>query len=78
MTKDKMVGWHQRLNGQESEQALGDGEGLGSLARFSPWGRKELDTTEQLNNNRARTSDRFYVGVSFEIDLKNQEKIDSF
>ena len=50
MTKDKMVGWHQRLNGQESEQALGDGEGLGSLARCSPWGRKELDTTEQLNN----------------------------
>ena len=30
------------------------------------------------HNNRARTSDRFYVGVSFEIDLKNQEKIDSF
>ena len=29
--EDEIVGWHQRLNGQESEQALGDGEGKGSL-----------------------------------------------
>ena len=45
-----MVGWHHRLNGHESAQAPGDGEGQGSLACCSPWGRKELDTTEQLNN----------------------------
>ena len=32
--------------GREFEQALGDGEGQGSLACGSPWGRKELDTTE--------------------------------
>ena len=25
-TEDKMVGWHHRLNGHESQQALGDGE----------------------------------------------------
>ena len=31
MTEDEMVGWHHRLNGHEFEQALGDGEGLGSL-----------------------------------------------
>ena len=31
-TEDKMVGWHHRLNGQEFEQAPGDGEGQGSLA----------------------------------------------
>ena len=31
MTEDKMVGWHHRLNGHEFEQALGDGEGQGSL-----------------------------------------------
>ena len=49
-TKDKMVGWHHRLIGRESEQALGDGEGQGSLACCSPWGGKESDTTEQLNN----------------------------
>ena len=46
-----MVGWHHQLNGNEFEQALGDGEGQGSLACCSPWGHKELDTTEQLNNN---------------------------
>ena len=26
MTEDEVVGWHQRLNGHEFEQALGDGE----------------------------------------------------
>ena len=35
-----------------SEQVLGDGEGQGSLACSSPWGGKESDTTEQLNNNK--------------------------
>ena len=49
MTEDEMVGWHHQLNGHEFEQTLGDGEGQGSLACCSPWGRKELDTTEQLN-----------------------------
>jgi len=46
----EMVGWHHRLNGHEFEQALGDGEGQGSLACCSPWGRKESDMTEWLNN----------------------------
>ena len=46
MTEDEKVGWHHRLDGQESEQALGVGEGRGSLAYFSPWGSKELDRTE--------------------------------
>ena len=43
-----MVGWHHHLDGHEFEQALGVGDGQGSLACCSPWGRKELDTTEQL------------------------------
>ena len=47
-----MVGWHYRLNGRESEQALGDGEGQGSLACYSPRGRKESDTTERLNRKQ--------------------------
>ena len=46
MTEDKLVEWHYWLNGHEFEQAPGDGEGQGSLACCSPWGRKELDTTE--------------------------------
>ena len=48
MTEDEMVGWHHRLNGHEFEQALGVGDGQGSLACYSPWGRKQWDTTEQL------------------------------
>ena len=51
-TEDKMVGWHHQLNWYESEQALGDGDGQGSLACCSQWGHKESDTTEQLNNNK--------------------------
>ena len=52
MTEDEMVGWHHRLDGHEFEQALGDGERLGSLVCRSPWGRKESEMTEQLNNKR--------------------------
>jgi len=48
---DEMVGWHHWLNGHEFEQALGVGEGQGSLACCSPWGHRESDTTERLNNN---------------------------
>ena len=43
--------WHHHLNGHESEQTPGDSEGQGSLACCSPWGRKESDTTEQLDDN---------------------------
>ena len=40
MTEDEMVGWCHRLNGHEFEQALGNGEGQGSLACYSPQGHK--------------------------------------
>ena len=49
MIEDEMVGCHYRLDGHEFEQALGVGDGLGSLACCSPCGHEELDTTEQLN-----------------------------
>ena len=49
MTQDEMVEWHHRFDGHESEQAPGVGDGQGGLASCSPWRRKELDTTEQLN-----------------------------
>ena len=45
----EMVGWHHQLKGHEFEQTLGDSEGERTLACCSSWGRKELDTTEQLN-----------------------------
>ena len=50
-----MVGWHHQVNRHEFEQVLGDSEGQGSLACFTPWGRKEFDMTEQLNNNNLPT-----------------------
>ena len=40
-----MVGYHHRFNGHEFEQALGESEGLGSLACCSPWGYRESDMT---------------------------------
>ena len=49
MTEDEMVGWHHWLNGHEFEQAPGVGDAQGNLACYSPWGCKELDTTEQLS-----------------------------
>ena len=46
MTEDEMVGWHHQLDVYECEQALGVGDGQGSLACCSPWDGKESDTTE--------------------------------
>ena len=46
MTEDEMAGWHRRLNGYESEQAPGVGDGQGGLGCYSPWGCKESDMTE--------------------------------
>ena len=49
MTEDEMVGWHHQRDGNEFEQALGVGDGQGSLACCSPWVRKDSDMTERLN-----------------------------
>ena len=49
-TEGEMVGWHHWLNGHEFEQTLGDSGGQGSLACCSPWGHKESDTIQWLNN----------------------------
>ena len=43
--------WHHRLNGHESEQTLGGSEGQGSPACLSPWGCRESDIAERLNNS---------------------------
>ena len=48
MTVDEMVGWYHRLDGHKFEQAPGVGDGQGSLACCSPWGRRELGMTERL------------------------------
>ena len=46
MTEDEMVRWHHRLDGCEFEQALGVSDGQGRLVCCSPWGHKELNSTE--------------------------------
>ena len=59
--EEEMVGWHHRFNEHEFEQTLRDSEGQGSLVCCSPWGHKESDMTEQLNNNKISYS---WVGVT--------------
>ena len=53
-TEDEILGWHHWFNGHEFKRALGDGEGQGSLAGYSPWGRKESDMTEWLKTTLSR------------------------
>ena len=48
-TENEMIGWHHQLNGHEFEQALGVGDGQGSLASCSPWVRRQLNMTERLS-----------------------------
>ena len=48
--RTKLVGSHHQLNGHEFEQTPGDSKGQRSLVCYSPWGCKESDMTEQLNN----------------------------
>ena len=56
-----MAGWHHQLDGHEFEQALGVGDGQGGLMCYSPWGHKESDTTEQLNNNKFQIYTQVYT-----------------
>ena len=76
-TEDEMVGWHHWLHGHELEQALGVGDGQGSLACCSSWDCKESDMTEW-------TELRFYkefcrenassVQFAFLLHRKGEEK----
>ena len=51
MTENVTVGWHHGFNGCDFEPIPGDGEGQRNLAFCRPWGCKESDMTEWLNNN---------------------------
>ena len=55
MTEDEIVGWHHWLDGHESEQAPGVGDGQGSLVCCSPWGHKESDKTKWQNYKQILT-----------------------
>ena len=66
-----MVGWHHWLNGHESEQTLGVGDGQGGLACCSPWRCKESDTTEWLN----WLTDWYSLSIfKWSIPLKGEKK----
>ena len=57
MTEDEMVGWHHHCDGHEFEQALGVGDGQGSLACCSPWVAKsqtQLANEKQQQKNDSR------------------------
>ena len=60
--QDDMVGWHHLLNGNEFEQTPRDSEGQENLICCSPWGCKELNITEQLNNNKGKKEQRIRMG----------------
>ena len=60
-----MVGWYHQLDGHEFEQAPGVGDGQESLSCCSPWSVKELDMTEQLNNNSIdKVNDKTHMLIS--------------
>ena len=69
VTEDETFGWHHWLNGHESEQALGDGEGQGSLACCSPWGFKESDTIERLSNKMFDIKEKLSLHVKIKISI---------
>ena len=62
-TEDEMVGWHHWCHGHEFEQAPGVGVGQGGLVCYGSWGRKESDTSEQLNWTELTYSIVLILGV---------------
>ena len=69
MTEDEMVGWYHWLNKHEFEQALGVGDGQGSLACCTPWGRKKLDMTEWLNWTGAQINFEVFLNLKSRINV---------
>ena len=53
-TENEMVLWHPQLNGHESEQALGVGDGQGNLVYWDPWGHREMDMTDDWTELKAK------------------------
>ena len=60
-TEDEMVGWHHWLKRHEFEKTPGVGDGQRGLACCSPWGCKELDTTEWLNLTEMNMHSRYFL-----------------
>ena len=67
MTEDEMVGWHHRLDGHQSEQTPGDGDGQGSLACYSPWGCQRVghDLVTKTTKQKRGFIKVFHCGLKF-------------
>ena len=72
MTEDEMVGWHRQLKGHEFEQALEESRRQRSLACYSPWGRKESDMIEQLNNRASTRKQERDPGVGSLVQINSK------
>ena len=72
-TEDEMDGWPHQFNGHEFEQAPKVDDGQGSLVCCSPWGCKELDTTELLNWARNSPGNNSYVVSYPQLDWGNAQ-----
>ena len=67
MPEDEMVGWYHLLDRHEFEEAPGVGDGQGSLACCSPWGCKESDMTERLNNNNESGTQSNMLCIKYDL-----------
>ena len=77
MTENEMVGWHHRLNGHESEQALGVGDRQGSLVYCSPWRSQRVGhnwASEQQQNHNLRKKHRWEDAHSWRTLIQRLEK----
>ena len=77
-TEDEMAGWHHWLDGCEFECTLGVGDGQGGLTCCNSWGRKESDTTEQLNWTEGLFSKFYMLFLLKEISTSASLLLNSF
>ena len=64
VTEEEMAGWHHQPNAHEFEQAPRVGDGQGGLGCCSPWGCKDLDTTEVNWTESASHDKKFKIKYS--------------
>ena len=74
-TEDEMVGWHHWQDGHEFEQTPGVGDGQGGLVCCSPWGHKELDTTERLSWTEPEDSSQNFIPVKMLLKLSKYNNL---